>query len=187
MSKDLASAGKFISLVLRHRPDAIGLTLDAAGWAEIDALIRLSQGHRPLTRALIEAVVASNDKQRFAISEDGLRIRARQGHSIEVALGLAPLQPPEELFHGTATRCLASIRREGLDKRTRRHVHLSADAQTAANVGARHGTPAVLRIRAGGMAAAGHLFYRSENGVWLTDAVPPQFILFDDVAPADNA
>jgi putative RNA 2'-phosphotransferase len=187
MSNDIVSSSKFISLVLRHRPDAIGLTLDAAGWAEIDALIRLSQDHRPLTRALIEEVVATNNKQRFAISEDGLRIRARQGHSIEVALGLTPLQPPEELFHGTATRFLAPIRREGLDKRTRQHVHLSADAQTAANVGARHGTPVVLRIRAGGMAAAGHLFYRSENGVWLTDAVPPQFILFGDEQPSDQA
>lgn len=175
MSKDLASAGKFISLVLRHRPDAIGLTLDAAGWAEIDALIRLSQGHRPLTRALIEAVVASNDKQRFAISEDGLRIRARQGHSIEVALGLTPLQPPEELFHGTATRCLASIRREGLDKRTRRHVHLSADAQTAANVGARHGTPVVLRIRAGGMAAAVHPVRRRGTGRQRLNRAPRTF------------
>ena len=179
MSKSIVAASKFISLVLRHQPEAIGLALDAAGWAEIDELIRLSQPHHPLDRALIDEVVATNDKRRFAISDDGRRIRARQGHSIGVDLGFAPIEPPEYLFHGTATRFLASIRREGLHKRRRQHVHLSADAEAATHVGARHGTPAVLRIRAAAMAAAGFAFYRSENGVWLTDAVPAEFIVFD--------
>lgn len=174
----LVSTSKFLSLVLRHQPEIIGLSLDDAGWADIDVLIRLSQAHRPLTRALIEQVVEENSKQRFAISEDGRRIRANQGHSIEVELGLQPLAPPTRLYHGTATRFVDAIRREGLVKRSRQHVHLSADADTATAVGARHGKPAVLIVRAGEMAAAGHAFFRSENGVWLTDAVPVGFIDF---------
>ena len=176
---ELVSTSKFLSLVLRHQPDVIGLSLDAEGWADIDELIRLAQGHKPLTRALIEAVVENNNnKQRFAISDDGQRIRARQGHSIDVDLGFVPVTPPALLYHGTATRFVASIRREGLVKRSRQHVHLSADADTATNVGARHGTPAILVVHAAEMVAAGHAFYRSENGVWLTDAVPADFIDF---------
>jgi putative RNA 2'-phosphotransferase len=179
MSKIIVSASKFISLVLRHQPEVIGLPLDSEGWAEIDALIQLSQTHHPLTRALIDEVVATNNKQRFAISDDGRRIRARQGHSIEVELGLAAIDPPEYLFHGTAMHSVATIRREGLSKRSRQHVHLSAEADTATRVGSRHGRPEVLRIRAAEMIAAGHAFFRSENGVWLTDAVPAEFIVFD--------
>lgn len=175
-----ASASKFLSLVLRHRPDLIGLQLDAAGWADIDALIALSQAHRPLTRALIESVVATSDKRRFAISEDGLRIRANQGHSVEVDLQLEAVAPPARLYHGTAARFVDDIRREGLSRRSRHHVHLSADIDTAMRVGARHGAPVLLVIRAAEMAAAGHAFLRSANGVWLTDAVPAAFIDFDD-------
>lgn len=187
MHDPLVSTSKFLSLVLRHQPDVIGLELDDAGWADIDRLIALAQPHRPLTRALIDAVVANNSKQRFAISEDGRRIRASQGHSIDIELGLQPLAPPTRLYHGTATRFVDAIRREGLDKRSRQHVHLSADADTATNVGARHGRPVVLIVHAGAMAAAGHAFFRSENGVWLTDAVPPAFIDFEgaDVGGAD--
>ena len=177
---DPVSASRFLSLVLRHRPDLIGLPLDDAGWAEIDALVRLSQGHRPLTRALIETVVATSDKQRFAISADGLRIRANQGHSIDVDLALDVVAPPEHLYHGTAARFVEAIRREGLSRRDRHHVHLSADVETATRVGARHGKPVVLVVRAAGMAAAGHVFHRSANGVWLTDAVPVAFIDFGD-------
>jgi putative RNA 2'-phosphotransferase len=180
MSKTIVSASKFISLVLRHQPELIGLPLDDAGWADIETLIRLSQTHHPLTRAVIDEVVATNNKQRFAISDDGLRIRARQGHSIDIELGLEPIAPPGWLFHGTATTSVESIRREGLSKRSRQHVHLSADADTAISVGSRHGTPTILRIRTGDMAAAGYTFYRSENGVWLTDAVPVDFIAFDN-------
>lgn len=179
MQDPLVSASKFLSLVLRHQPEVIGLRLDDAGWADIDALIRLSQGHKPLTRALIEAVVENNNKKRFAFSDDGKRIRASQGHSIDVELGLVPQSPPTLLYHGTATRSVESIRSEGLLKRSRQHVHLSADAGTATTVGSRHGKPQVLTIRAADMAAAGHAFYRSENGVWLTDAVPVDFIDFD--------
>lgn len=178
--QNLVAASKFMSLVLRHRPDVIGLELDASGWADIAALIRLSPPHRPLTRGLIEAVVAGSDKQRFAISEDGLRIRANQGHSVSVDLGLETEAPPEHLFHGTATRFVADIRREGLTRRQRHHVHLSADIDTATRVGARHGKAIVLVVRAADMAAAGHAFHRSVNGVWLTNAVPVAFIDFGD-------
>jgi putative RNA 2'-phosphotransferase len=178
MSKTIVSASKFVSLVLRHQPEVIGLPLDSEGWAEIDALIQLSQPHHPLTRALIDEVVATNNKQRFAISDDGTRIRARQGHSIEVELGLVAIVPPEYLFHGTAMHSVEAIRREGLSKRSRQHVHLSSEADTATRVGARHGRPVVLRIHAAAMTTAGHAFFRSENGVWLTDAVPAEFIDF---------
>lgn len=175
-----ASASKFLSLILRHRPDLIGLQLDAAGWADIEELIRLSQAHRPLTRESIEAVVAGSDKQRFAISEDGRRIRANQGHSVTVDLGLEAIAPPDRLFHGTAARFVEHIRREGLSKRNRHHVHLSTDIDTAMRVGARHGAPVVLVVRTADMAAAGHAFHRSANGVWLVDAVPAAFIDFGD-------
>lgn len=177
---DSVSASRFLSLILRHRPDLIGLSLDGAGWADIAELIRLSQTHRPLTRPLIEAAVASSDKQRFAISNDGLRIRANQGHSIEVDLALERVAPPARLYHGTATRFVEAIRREGLLRRDRHHVHLSADIDTARRVGARHGKPVVLTILATEMAAAGHAFRRSANGVWLADAVPADFIDFGD-------
>lgn len=175
---DLVSASKFMSLVLRHQPEIIGLKLDDAGWAEIDDMIRLSQGHKPLTRALIDAVVELNNKQRFAISEDGRRIRANQGHSIEVELGLTPVAPPAMLYHGTAMRFVDSIQRHGLLKRGRQHVHLSADDDTATKVGMRHGAPVVLIVHAAAMASVGHVFFRSDNGVWLIDAVPATFIDF---------
>lgn len=176
MSKTLVSISKFLSLVLRHRPDIIALTLDDAGWADIEDIIHLSPPHRALTRALIEQVVEQNDKQRFAISADGKRIRANQGHSVEVALGLQALIPPTLLYHGTAAHSVDAIHREGLRKRGRQHVHLSTDADAAAKVGARHGLPVVLIVRAAAMAAAGHTFSLAHNGVWLTDAVPAEFI-----------
>ncbi len=175
---ELVSASTFLSLVLRHRPDVIGLSLDAEGWADIDELIRRAHARRPLTRPLIEAVVENSHKQRFAISADGQRIRACQGHSVDVDLGFVPVTPPARLYHGTATRFVASIQRGGLLKRSRRHVHLSADTDTATHVGSRHGTPVVLVVHAAEMVAAGHAFYRSENGIWLTDAVPADFIDF---------
>ncbi len=179
MKPDLVKTSKFLSLVLRHKPEEIGLTLDENGWAAIDELIRLAneRGSR-LTRSLLEQVVAENDKQRFAISEDGLRIRANQSHSVSIDLALAPTDPPDLLYHGTASRFLESIRATGLHSASRQHVHLSRDAETATKVGQRHGKPAVLVVRARAMAAAGHLFYLSENGVWLTERVPVQFIDF---------
>ncbi|MBX9623145.1 MAG: RNA 2'-phosphotransferase [Gemmataceae bacterium] len=176
---DLVRVSKFLSLVLRHKPHEIGLALDPNGWADVDELIRLANvAGRRLDRPLLERVVAENDKKRFAFSDDGRRIRASQGHSVEVELDLPPVAPPDLLYHGTATRFLPSIRATGLRPGSRQHVHLSADETTAATVGRRHGEPVVLVVRAGEMAAAGFPFYRSVNGVWLTERVPAEFLTF---------
>ncbi|QEL20339.1 RNA 2'-phosphotransferase [Limnoglobus roseus] len=176
---DIVRTSKFLSLVLRHKPEEIGLTLDANGWADVEELIRLTNAHGvSLTRPLLEQVVAENDKKRFAFSDDGRRIRASQGHSVEVDLALPPSEPPAELFHGTATRFLDSIRASGLHSANRQHLHLSPDAITATKVGQRHGKPVILIVRAGEMFAAGHQFFLSANGVWLTERVPVEFIDF---------
>lgn len=172
------SISKFLSLVLRHKPEEIGLALDANGWAPIEELIvRANARGTPLTRPLIETIVAESDKQRFAISADGAMIRANQGHSVDISLGLKPQTPPEQLFHGTATRFIESIRTSGLHAASRQHVHLSSDQATAEKVGSRHGKPVVLVVESGQMARDGHLFYQSDNGVWLTDCVPPDYLL----------
>ena len=185
MAVDVVKTSKFLSLVLRHKPEEIGLELDPNGWANIADLIRLAnqKGGR-LTRPLLEQVVAENDKNRFAISDDGQRIRASQGHSVKIDLALAPVDPPTLLYHGTASRFLASIRADGLHSAKRQHVHLSVDVPTATKVGQRHGQPVVLIVRAGAMAAARHLFYLSQNGVWLTERVPVEFIDFTHEAGA---
>lgn len=181
MTKDLLKTSKFMSLVLRHKPEEIGLALDQQGWANIDELIEKAGRHgMALTRELIAEVVATSDKQRFALDADGQRIRANQGHSIEVDLGLAPSEPPPVLFHGTAETSVAAIRAEGLKAGQRQHVHLSPDEDTAIKVGKRHGRPVVLRIAAGRMRESGHVFFLSTNGVWLTEAVPVQFIAFQN-------
>lgn len=177
MPDDLVRASKFLSLVLRHKPETIGLELDANGWADVDTLLRRSvEAGVPLTPLTLGRLVAESDKQRFALSEDGTRVRANQGHSVEVDLELKAVTPPGELFHGTATRFLVSIRERGLIPGSRQHVHLSADVATAEAVGRRHGRAVVLRVDAAAMAAAGRVFYLSANGVWLTDAVPPEFL-----------
>jgi putative RNA 2'-phosphotransferase len=179
MDAKLVRMSKFVSKVLRHAPESVGLRLDEAGWVDVDDLLAAAKGAGvALDRPTLERVVADNDKQRFAVSPDGLRIRASQGHSVSVELGLAPVEPPEVLFHGTADRNLDSIREQGLIPGRRTHVHLSADEATAVNVGRRHGRPVVLRVRAGEMHRAGHPFYRSDNGVWLTPAVPPAYTDF---------
>ncbi|MGH6815504.1 MAG: RNA 2'-phosphotransferase [Hyphomicrobiaceae bacterium] len=179
MSSDLTKTSKFLSLVLRHRPDRIGLALDVNGWVSVADLIEQARVHGVrLDRELIRRVVATNDKKRFALSADGTKIRANQGHSIDIDLGLEPCQPPEFLFHGTADRALDNIRKHGLRPGKRRHVHLTGDAATARAVGARHGRPLVLRIRAGAMCKDGRDFYMSDNGVWLTAQVPVAFIDF---------
>lgn len=174
MEKRLIQASKFLSLVLRHQPHSIGLCLDQAGWAAVDELIAKSRGR--LSPDIIRDVVEQNDKKRFALSVDGQFIRANQGHSIIVDLGLEPIIPPDTLYHGTAQRFLEAIRNQGLTSQSRQHVHLSPDHETAIKVGKRHGRPVVLDVAAGKMHAAGHSFYRSENGVWLTDAVPAEFL-----------
>jgi putative RNA 2'-phosphotransferase len=182
MDASLVRISKFLSKVLRHAPESVGLRLDEAGWVDVDDLLAAAKGAAvALDRPTLERVVADNDKQRFALSPDGLRIRASQGHSVTVELGLAPVKPPEVLFHGTADRNLDSIRAQGLVPGRRTHVHLSADEATAISVGRRHGRPVVLRVRAGEMHRSGHPFYRSDNGVWLTAAVPPAHIDFPSI------
>lgn len=175
---DRVAASKFLSLLLRHKPEAVGLHLDDEGWALISDVVRLTASSQtPLSRALIEALVRDCDKQRFRISDDGSRIRANQGHSVPVALGLSPSTPPQWLYHGTVARFLDSIRREGLARGARQQVHLSADMETARRVAERRGPPVILMVDADRMRLAGHLFYRSDNGVWLVDAVPPAFLM----------
>jgi putative RNA 2'-phosphotransferase len=179
MSKLHDETSKFLSYVLRHAPEAIGLNLDSQGWADIDALIAgAAIDGRALDRGLIQAVVDGNGKKRFSLSEDGSRIRAVQGHSTEtVAITHEARTPPEFLFHGTATRFLESILAEGLRPGSRHHVHLSGDEQTAVAVGQRHGKPVVLKVEAARMEAQGHRFFQADNGVWLTEAVPATFLI----------
>jgi putative RNA 2'-phosphotransferase len=177
MAPSLVRASKFLSLVLRHRPEHIGIALDSAGWVSVDELLAAAQRSGfPLDRATLERVAAGNDKRRFALSADGARIRASQGHSVDVDPGLAPQAPPEVLFHGTATRFLESIRRDGLMPGSRTHVHLSPDEATALTVGRRHGAPIVLRVAAGEMHRGGLALVRSENGVWLAREVPVRYL-----------
>jgi putative RNA 2'-phosphotransferase len=173
---DIATS-KFLSYVLRHAPETIDLTLDPQGWADIDELLAKARadGH-PLDRTALDEVVATSDKKRFTVSADNTRIRAAQGHSVAVDLGIEPLAPPPVLFHGTAVSNLDSIRRDGLRPGRRQKVHLSLDEATAVRVGQRHGKPVVLRVDAAGMHAGGMPFWRAENGVWLTDHVPPEFL-----------
>ncbi|MVO16872.1 RNA 2'-phosphotransferase [Parasedimentitalea huanghaiensis] len=172
--KELRARSKFLSYLLRHKPETLQLTMDPQGWVTIDEIIDKSE--HPITRSQIEEIVVSNSKQRFAISADGKKIRANQGHSIPIDLGLPECRPPEMLFHGTAASNIEAIRTEGLTRQNRHHVHLSSDAQTARQVGMRHGKPVVLVVEAGQMHASGHVFLLSENGVWLCDQVPPLFL-----------
>lgn len=168
---------KYLSRHLRHQPERIGLTLDPAGWVEIDTLLAAAAAHGfPVSRAELDHVVAVNDKRRFAV--EGGRIRASQGHTVEVALGLPPATPPPYLYHGTVAGSLDAIRAEGLRPMNRHDVHLSADRETAALVGARRGRPVVLAVDAGAMHRDGHVFHVSANGVWLTEAVPPRYLRF---------
>lgn len=177
MQRERIAQSRFLSRVLRHAPGSIGLELDTAGWADIDALLARANAHGVvLDRDALDEIVATNDKRRYAIDPTGTRVRAVQGHSIDVDLGLVPVEPPERLYHGTATRRLKSILRDGLHRGRRRRVHLSTDVDTARRVGARHGVPAVLGVRAHALHAAGHVFHRADNGVWLVDAVPRAFL-----------
>lgn len=172
---------RFLSLVLRHQPETIGIKLTEQGWTNVDGLIAAMNAHgQPLDFETLEHVVDTNDKKRFAFSDDGEMIRANQGHSVEVNLGYQPTTPPEALYHGTVARFLPGIREYGILKGQRHHVHLSQSLDTANAVGKRRGQPVILIVRAREMNADGHEFHLSANGVWLTDAVPPQFITFED-------
>ena len=179
MSQSQKRTSKFLSLILRHQPELIGLELDEYGWANIDELLAKSRADgRSISRQELERVVAESDKQRFAISDDGTMIRANQGHSIQVNLELVASAPPEQLFHGTVAKSVSSIRETGLEKRKRHHVHLSPDKATATKVGSRRGKPVILVVQSGRMHQDGHEFYLSKNGVWLTDHVPAEYIQF---------
>lgn len=173
---DDKTISKTLSYWLRHRPDAGGLTLDANGWTGVDAVLAALMAEHGADWDRLVSVVETNDKQRFEFSDDFEMIRARQGHSVEVDLALEPLTPPDRLFHGTVEKFLDAIRAEGLKKMRRHHVHLSKDEETATRVGARRGKPVILTVDAAAMARDGHVFYRSNNGVWLTDVVPPRYL-----------
>jgi putative RNA 2'-phosphotransferase len=170
----MSRASRFLTLVLRHDPGLIGLSLGPGGWVATRDLLTALCRHGPATTAEeLKAIVASDDKRRFTLSDDRRRIRAAQGHSIAVDLGLQAVEPPETLFHGTATATLDTIFREGLKPVSRNHVHLSLDVPTAIRVGARHGRPIVLEVAAGSLYRSGAIFLLADNGVWLTAAVPP--------------
>ena len=180
--QSIIRTSKLLSLVLRHRPEVIGIELDPGGWANVDELIAAAQQYgKPIDREKIIRAVVENDKQRFTLSDDGHRIRANQGHSVQVDLNLKTIEPPAILFHGTVAKFLDSIRQQGLIRGKRQHVHLSADEETANKVGSRRGKPVILRVASGKMCSDGHLFYLSANGVWLTDVVPATYLEFESL------
>lgn len=182
--KSLVKRSKYLARHLRHQPEALGLTLDPGGWVAVDALLAAMRRHGiELSRAQLDEIVARNNKQRFSFDETGTRIRANQGHSIPVDLQLAPATPPDALYHGTSKATIGPILREGLQKMRRQHVHLSRDKATAIKVGSRHGAPIVLLVDAAAMARDGYQFFLSDNGVWLTDHVPPRYLRV--LAPAE--
>jgi putative RNA 2'-phosphotransferase len=177
--KIIKEKSKFLSLVLRHNPGKIGLTLDENGWADVDDLInRCNKKNQSIDRSSLELIVKENDKQRFSFNEDGNKIRANQGHSIEVDLGLQEVTPLDKLYHGTVQKFLDAIKSEGLRKMSRQHVHLSKDLEKAIKVGSRRGKPIILEINSSAMSNDGFKFYLSENNVWLTDHVPAKYISF---------
>lgn len=173
---NLTSLSRFISLVLRHKPEAIGITLDEHGWADVNELIAGVNRTQPLDMETLEEIVRTDEKQRYSFSGDKTLIRANQGHSIPVDVELPQSEPPELLCHGTAERFTAAIEAEGLRPMSRLYVHLSKDAETARKVGSRHGKPVIYEVLAGEMSRRGFEFWLSVNGVWLTRAVPPEFL-----------
>jgi putative RNA 2'-phosphotransferase len=176
-AKRLIRISKYLSKHLRHEPEALGLQLAPGGWVGIDDLLAAcARDNFPITREQLEEVVTTSDKQRFALDPTGTLIRANQGHSSAVDLQLEPAVPPPLLYHGTAAQHVEAIRTDGLKRMARHHVHLSIDVPTATKVGARHGKPVVFEVDAAAMQRAGHTFYVSVNGVWLTDAVPPEYL-----------
>lgn len=181
MSNDklIKEASKFLSLVLRHAPETIQLALDANGWADVDELIRQCNAYnKTLNFEKLQYIVETNDKKRFAFNDDKTKIRASQGHSVTVDLDINPVTPPDILYHGTVDKFLEAIKREGLQRMSRQHVHLSKDIETATKVASRRGKPIVLIVNTEQMHTDGFLFYCSENGVWLTDVVPVKYIKF---------
>ena len=178
MNNDIQQLSRFLSLILRHKPETIGIALDSHGWAEVDELIlKVNQtGRYALDRTLLEEIVRTDNKQRYSFSEDHSRIRANQGHSIQVDVELEEKTPPPILYHGTGEKSVASIMQQGLLPRSRLYVHLSADPETARQVGSRHGKPVIFKIDAGKMSAEGIPFFLSKNGVWLVKEVSSKYL-----------
>ena len=172
----LTDTSRFISLILRHRPDTIGITLDEHGWANVEELISGISKTQPITMEILEEIVSTDNKQRYSFNEDKTLIRANQGHSIPVDVELEAITPPPVLYHGTGEKYVASIDASGLMPKSRLYVHLSADEETANAVGARHGKPVVYIINAKQMHNDGYVFFRSVNGVWLTKSVPVLYL-----------
>ena len=176
-NKDLTGLSKFLSLVLRHNPKLIGIELDQQGWTNVEMLIKkMNEFGKAIDLLTLEKVVSSDNKKRYVFDSTGEKIRASQGHSIEIDLGYEPKIPPDHLYHGTATRFVESILKSGLQKQGRHHVHLSPNVKTAIQVGQRHGKPAVFEVDSKKMHEQGTNFYLSDNGVWLTDEVPVEFL-----------
>ncbi len=167
---------RYISLILRHQPEVIGITLDEHGWADVNALIEGVNRTHPLNREILEEIVRTDEKQRYSFNADHTKIRANQGHSIPVDVELKVCEPPEILYHGTGEKYVSSILKEGLIPKSRLYVHLSKDEATAKQVGSRHGKPAVFAVEAGEMHRQGHVFFLSENGVWLVKHVPASYL-----------
>lgn len=177
--KDLKHISKFLSLVLRHKPEEIGLEMEENGWVNVDELIaKCNNKNTSLNFDTLEEVVITNDKQRFAFNDDYTKIRANQGHTVNVDLQFEPTEPLEFLYHGTVEKFIEGIKTTGLQKMQRLHVHLSKDLETAVKVGSRRGKPLILKIKAAEMHKDGHPFYLSKNGVWLCDNVPAKYIQF---------
>jgi putative RNA 2'-phosphotransferase len=175
--KEITRMSKFLSLVLRHKPETIELSLDENGWADTNELIKkMNQNGFEISEDILTHIVETNNKQRFSFNTDKTSIRANQGHSLQVDVELKEQIPPEYLYHGTAEKNVSSILNSGIEKGTRQHVHLSIDKETAVKVGQRHGKPKVLLVAANKMSADGFRFYLSENKVWLTDNVPPEYL-----------
>lgn len=176
--QETVKASKFLSLVLRHQPSMIGIHLDTQGWTDVEVLIKKAQSNGfPLDHALLSHVVETNPKKRFTFNETGNRIRASQGHSVEIELGYKSQTPPKVLYHGTTGAHLDSILKTGIEKRTRHHVHLSVDVEAALKVGQRHGKPVILEVQSGQMHIDGIVFFLSENSVWLTEYVDSKYLI----------
>lgn len=176
-TKDLNRMGRYVSMLLRHHPEEAGVILDEHGWTDVDELIDKVSPKYPLTEELLHQLAYGSDKQRYEFSEDEKRIRAVHGHSIKIDLGYNEMKPPQVLYHGTTEKYQESIERTGLRKKSRQYVHLSEKINQAKEVGGRHGKLVLYRVDAGKMYSDGHLFYRSTSGVWLTESVPPKYLL----------
>ncbi len=172
----LRDTSRFMSLILRHKPEKIGISLDEHGWANVDEFIAGIAKTHEFNMDILEEIVRTDNKQRYSFNEDKTLIRANQGHSIPVDVELDEVEPPEELWHGTGEKYVASIDKQGLIPKNRLYVHLSKDKDTAFNVGKRHGKPVLYIIKAGEMYRDGYKFFLSKNGVWLTKEAPVQYL-----------